>query len=302
MKGNRHANGIVYGCGLRYCRGQSLVEVCVACIALVPLAIGLVYIGQYIHVKHTMQQAAREAAWDAAVSPAVYKVSASLDADSEQARLRARYFAKPSAPISVEAQSPHAFADSLLTEYDGNTLLQPGKFTIATYKDEATPGLEGQISGVMSTVTKELKKLDIANTHGGQFPPDPNGYLTAEVNAETEKSRNFKPLDRLDLNFHAQTVLLADAWNADGSGENDEGQVDTNGMRIPDRSVRSAITYLAPGTALFGGKLGSTSHKILKIIGQIPILDDFYPSLDKFEPGRTSPDVVPFDKLQPYKE
>lgn len=301
MKINHRAKGIVYGSRRRYCRGQSLVEVCVACIVLVPLAIGLAYMGQYIHVRQTVQQAAREAAWDAAVSPAVYKVS-TLDSDSEQARLRARYFAKPLAPITVDAQTPQAFADSFMTEYDGKRLLDPKKFTVATYDNVATPGLEGQISGVMSTVTKELQKLDIANTHGGRFPPDPNGYLTAEVNAQTEKSRHFDPLDRLDLNFHAQTVLLADAWNADGSGENSEGQIDTKQIPIPDRSVRSAITYLAPGTALFGGELGSTSHKILKILGQIPILDDFYPSLDKFEPGRTSPDVVPFDKLQPYKE
>lgn len=288
-------------------RGQSLVEVCVACIALVPLAIGLVYVGQYIHIKQTVQQAAREAAWDATVAPSTYSLHAP-DLEAEQARLHARYFGDPDAAVTSGAAVPSGFSDTLLPDYSGRLLLKPEDLTVTVYKNEKTPGVEGAMDGVINKITGALSSAFSSiglGSHGSAFPPDPNGYITAKVSARTEKSQNFDPFDTLDLDFQSQTVLLADAWNADGGGEDDHtGKFDAHSAPIPDRTVRSEITYLTPGTALFGGKIGDIVSEVMSFIGSIPVLDKLFPGFEDhaFQPGRTAPDVVPYDKLKPYKE
>lgn len=288
-------------------QGQSLVEVCVACIALVPLAIGLVYMGQYIHVKQTVQQAAREAAWDAAVSPSIYRKD-SPDLAMEQTRLRARYFGDASKAIGPAANVPGAFTDAMLGDYSGRQLLDPGNLSIAIYSNEKAPGPEGAVEGVIGQITGALSSAFSSlglNKHGAAFPPDSEGYITASVSAKTNKANNFDPLDKLDLDFHSQTVLLADAWDADGGGENNStGEFDAGGAPIPDRTVRSQITYLTPGTAVFGGSVGSLLNKVVSFVGSIPVLDDLFPGFKDhgLQLGRTAPDVVPYDKLKPYKQ
>ena len=286
--------------GPRRQRGQSLVELCVACIVLVPLAIGVMYVGQYIHLNQTTQMAAREAAWDAAVSPNVYRLD-SLDTSGEQTRLQARSFADPSIAVQTDASAPNKFTDTLLTDYAGNQILTPGQLTLAVYSNESIPGAEGAVAKTLGDVTKALSAIGISP--GGQFPPDPNGYITAQVNAKAARATRFKPLDQMDLTFHSQTALLADAWDADGGGESDTSDSSNDNsstLPIPKRSVRSAITYLAPSTAIFGGDLGKGITTVFNTIGSIPILDQFFP-MKGFNPGRTAPDVVPVDKLATYK-
>lgn len=282
-------------------RGQSLVEVCVACLVLIPLAIGIVYVGQYIHIKQVTQMAAREAAWDAALAPSTYEVKAP-GLNAEQASLRARYFGDADSPIGTGQPAPRAFADAMLLDYSGQALLKPERMTLSEYSNEATPGLEGKFAGLAAKVTGALSKLNLSP--GSQFPPDAKGYITARVDAETTKAARFEPFDKLDLDFHSQTVLLADAWNADGGGEDDgTGQDAAGDLPIPGRSVRRTITYLAPGTAVFGGGLGKFVNTVTDFIGSIPVLKDLFPGFDnhKFQLGRTAPDVVPYDKLKPYK-
>jgi hypothetical protein len=280
-------------------RGQSLVEMAIACIVLVPLAIGIVYIGQYIHLRQTTQMAAREAAWDAAVSPTVYKVAAP-DVAGEQNRLRSRYFADPNAAIRSAAPVPGSFADTMLPDYAGHSLLTPDQLTISVYQNDKTPGVEGQIDSLLGKVTGELSNLGLSPA--GEFPPDPKGYITAQVDAKAARATRFDPLDGMDLDFHSRTVLLADAWDADGAGEDAEGESSTKNLLVPKRSVREAVTYLAPATAIFGGKLGGLVHTVGEVVDKIPILDDFFPSTDEFAPGKTAPDVVPADKLATYKK
>ncbi|HEX7370637.1 MAG TPA: TadE/TadG family type IV pilus assembly protein [Rhodanobacteraceae bacterium] len=281
-----------------YQRGQSLVEVCVACIALVPLAIGLIYIGQYIHIKHTVQQAAREAAWDAAVARSTYEKH-EPDSGQEQTRLRVRYYGAPATAIDVDPKAPKSFVDPLLLDYSGRQLLKPGKFTLAVYKNDKAPGLEGSIDSVFGSVTKWISK--IPGMSGGEFPPDPNGYLMARVDAKTAKAKYFKPLDKLNLDFHSQTVLLADAWNADGGGEadlKDLSKVSANGAPITGRTVRNA---LPPSAALLGGGFGHGIAKVFNFFGKIPIVNTFFPT-GGLNIGRAAPDVIPYDKLQPYQK
>lgn len=278
--------------------GQSLVEVCVACIALVPLVIGLVYVGQYIHIKHTVQQSAREAAWDAAVAPSTYKV-ATPDASAEQTSLRARYFGDPKSSIQADPPEPSGFSDSLLVDYSGQRLLQPGQLTLSQYDNSQTPGIEGSVDAVIGKITSAVSKIPMLD--GGEFPPDPEGYLTARVDAKTSKAKYFDPLDKLDLDFRSQTVLLADAWNADGAGEkdtDDKSDIYYGSSPIHKRVVREAMP---PSAALLNGSLSGGIAGALNFVGSIPILNDFFPTKG-LNIGRAAPDVVPYDKLKPYKK
>lgn len=282
----------------RYEQGQSLVEICVVCIALVPLAIGLVYVGQYIHIKQTVQQAAREAAWDAAISPLTYEIK-KTDSSAETTRLRANFFAAIGATIDVTPATPTTFSDTLLQDYTGQQLLKPGQLTLSTYTNEQSPGADGEISVIGGKITQWISKIPGLN--GGQFPPDENGYVTAKVAAKTAKAKGFSPFDKLDLDFHSQTALLADAWNADGSGEvdtSDESNLSSNGAPIPNRLV---VNSLPPSAALLNGGPSAGLAKIFNFIGKIPIVNTFFPT-DGLNFGRAAPDVVPYDKLQPYKE
>jgi hypothetical protein len=52
---------------------------------------------------------------------------------------------------------------------------------------------------------------------------------------------------------------------------------------------------------LIGSSLDSGISSIVNVLGHVPLVDDlFTPGFDKFELGRTSPDVVPSDKLVKY--
>lgn len=278
-------------------RGQSLVEVCIACIALVPLAIGLTYVGQYVHIKQVVQQAARNAAWDAAVAPSAYQTTPSLDAGTEGTSLRVRYFGAADTVVDATSSAPSAFADPLLTDYAGHALLDPDKVSLSQYTDDTSPGPEGTITTTLADATSVVSKLPFLS--GGQFPPDPKGYITARVDATTNLSANFKPFDALHLDFHAQTVLLADAWNAGGAGESDTPGGHTNtysSAPIPSRTVRKT---LPPSAALLGGSVGNVISTIFNTLGSVPILNQFFPT-GGLDVGRAAPDVVPADKLQPY--
>lgn len=288
-------------------RGQSLVEVCVACIALVPLAIGLVYVGQYIHIRQVVQQAAREAAWDAAVAPSTY-TKAGLDLATEQQRLRARYFGDAEQSLRSAEHAPKAFADGNLTDYSGLTLLDTKDFTLSSYKNEKTPGMEGSVDQTIGEITGALSdsfsQIGVNKT-GSSFPPDPKGYITATTDAKTAMAKHFKPFAAMGLDFKGKTVLLADAWNADGGGEDPKtGRFDAYGAPVSDRTVRSQITYLSLGSAVFGGSIGNLVNKIVDFVGSMPVLDAIFPGFENhgLQLGRTAPDVVPHDKLKPYKE
>lgn len=278
-------------------RGQSLAEVCIACIALVPLAIGLTYVGQYVHIKQVMQQSARNAAWDAAVAPSAYQTAPSLDAGTEGTSLRVRFFGAADTAVDATSSAPSAFADPLLTDHSGHALLDPDKLSLSRYGDDTGPGPEGTITAAMAGATSAISKLPLLD--GGTFPPDPKGYITARVDATTNLSANFKPFDTLHLDFHAQTVPLADAWNADGAGESDTAGGHTNtysSAPIPSRTVRKT---LPPSAALLGGSIGSVVSTIFNTLGSVPILNKFFPT-GGLDVGRAAPDVVPADKLQPY--
>lgn len=290
-----HSPKLCRSAGRHSQRGQSLVEMAIACIALVPMFIGVMLLGQYTHLRQQTQAAARSAAWNAAVSPNIVNNVGGLPSQGgEQDRLRALQFGKPAATLR-NIIAPNQLQDPMLTTFAGRDLVLARKVTLDTFTNSKSPGVLERTLEPVSSITQV--------TGLGAFPPDGSGLIAAEVHASPEHLTNrsgravkfLDPLDTLDLDFYGRTVLLADAWNANGPGEDNKGD-NTNVLR----SVRSTIRPLTP-VDLVGSSWNKSISGVVNVLGKIPLIKDLItPGFNHFELGRTAPDVVPSDKLVRY--
>ncbi|GFZ93705.1 hypothetical protein GCM10011408_11870 [Dyella caseinilytica] len=266
-------------------------------LVLAPLAVGIMLVGQYIHIQQTTQQAAREAAWAATVDPAL--LSQSLpNTSTEQDRLREHQFAQAQQVIKSNATVPSQYVDPMLTTFSGKTLLQTTDLTLSSYSQTSSPSIvDKAISGVGSIVGK----FGLSNS----LPPNKQGLVTAQVTANSQQvlDSTGNPVSFLGTTaterfpFSSKTVLLADSWDAGGGGETLGGN-STNTLR----SVRGTIAPLVPSTWL--GRFTGVINGAVNILEHIPMLNQLMGLTtpdSQFEMGRTAPDVVPSDKLVPYK-
>lgn len=276
-------------------RGQSLVEIAIACIVLVPMFLMIALLGQYIHVRQQAQASARVAAWDASVSTEmVARVGGLPSTAGEQSRMRAMQFGKVDAKLATRTTGGSTLDDPMLTTFAGRDLVLAKSVTLDTYKSDASP----------APMTEALNKLgSLAGSIGlDGIPPDKRGLITADVSAKTEHvlgrdGRTLSALDPLasmDLTFHGRTVLLADTWDARGSGENADGQ----GKNDIARTVRHTIKPLAPFSAI-PDSLSSGFETVMNVITAIPLVGTVF-GMHDFVIGKTAPDVVPADKLVRY--
>lgn len=270
-------------------------------IVLVPLAAGVTVLGQYLHIQQQTRAAARDAAWTAATAPRL-RSNALPGRDAVQARLRARHFAAADATLRSGAVAPSTFDDPMLTTFAGRPLLKPEALTLDVYRQDSAPGF---LAGALEILSR-------ANPLGDPRP-NAEGLITAEVHLKPEKIVDrdgnalsfLDPLDRMQLDFSAKTVLLADAWDAAGGGETRSGN-DIGGAS--KRTVRNMVEQMIPAAAL--GDKDSTLGKIiggfttvLKVLDKIPIIGELFTAgLGNYRPGRTAPDLVPADRLVKYKD
>lgn len=269
--------------------GQSLVEMAVALIVLVPLAAGITLLGQYAHIKAQTQAAARQAAWQATVQPGYAMPSQG----TVQTSLRVRQFATADAPLRSRERAPTALDDPMLTTFAGRPLLQPDDVRLSVYRNQPSPDLMDKLTGALGKLTGKIAPKS--------FPPDSNGLITAEVHARPQLIRTrdgqaadfLDPLDREQLDVSARTVLLADAWNASGGGEDRNGDPVT--IAYDARSVRQQIRALAPA-GLIGSQASRDVEKVTDWLSAIPLFN----GRGKMQIGKTAPDVVPADKLVRY--
>jgi TadE-like protein len=276
-------------------RGQSLVEIAIACIVLVPMFLMVALLGQYIHVRQQAQASARVAAWDASVSPEMVNRTGGLPSTAgEQARMRAMQFGKVDTRLTTRTAGGSTLDDPMLTTFAGRDLVLARNVTLDTYKSDASPA-------PMSKVLDKLGSLAGGIGLDG-IPPDKRGLITADVSARTEHVLGrdgrtlaaLDPLASMDLTFHGRTVLLADAWDARGPGENTDGK----GKNDIARTVRHTIKPLAPFTAI-PDSLSSGFESVMNVISAIPLVGTVFGMKD-FVIGKTAPDVVPADKLVRY--
>lgn len=278
-------------CARQRQRGQSLVEMAVALIVLVPLAAGITLLGQYAHIKAQTQAAARQAAWQATVQPAYAMPSRGGVENS----LRVRQFGKADARLRSQERAPATLDDPMLLTFAGRSLLRPADVSLRVYRNAPSPGLMEKLTGALGGLTGKIAPKS--------FPPDNNGLVTAEVHARPQlittgdgrRADFLDPLDRQQLDVSARSVLLADAWNASGGGENRDG--DPVKIAYDSRSVRQQIRVLAPA-GLVGSDASREIAKISNMVEDLPI--PLLHGRGELQLGKVAPDVVPADKLVRY--
>lgn len=254
-------------------RGQSLTEVAVLCAVLVPLFLLIPVLAKYIHARQATQQAARSIAWEATVARDY--------ALPNGARLRDlavdRHFGRADARIVSQPRTGSrdaAVDDVLMNTFSNQPLVRRGDIVLSRYQSEGPGGIMSRIGALTSKFSS--------------FPPNKAGLTTAtvQVNVQDLKMANggaasfLEPFDRLGLSMNATHVVLADPWNAAGSG--------LYGGHA--RSVSAQVKGLVPTTHLSG------VARAFDGLSAIPMLG----TLSELEPGFVAPDVVPVDKLQNY--
>ncbi len=282
---------------LQSCRrtqqGQSLVEMAIALIVLVPMAAGVMLLGQYIHIKQQTQSAARAAAWGATVSPEVAN-RGMPDQAQVLKNLRARQFSDTKAGLTSTTNNPDVLGDPMLTTFANQELLKPSAVELTVYRQDKGPSVFDKALGLLEKASDTL-------------PPNPEGLVTAEVHAKPELIKGadgqglafLSPLDTEQLDFSAKTVLLADAWNAAGGGEDRDGNpIDGASNRTVRKVVRPLVPTDWAGDSIIGGL-----NDVMHVLGDVPIINEVLTTnFDKLEVGKVAPDAVPADKLVKYAD
>lgn len=99
------------------------------------------------------------------------------------------------------------------------------------------------------------------------------GFVIGNVEASLQNVDGFEPLSAINMRIGATTAILGDTWGANGAGQ-----------------VGSRIRKLLP--ASYGGEVINTFAWFLT---------PFETAFADFDFGCVNPDVVPKDRLQPYK-
>jgi Flp pilus assembly protein TadG len=136
-------------------RAQSLVEMAIALLVLIPLAAGVMLLGQYIHIKQQTQAAARAAAWDATVSPEVAD-RGMPDQAQVLKKLRARQFSRTRTVITSAPQDAGALGDPMLTTFANQELPKPSGVELMIYSQGEGPGIFDRALGSLKKVSNTL--------------------------------------------------------------------------------------------------------------------------------------------------
>lgn len=269
-------------------RGQALTEMAIVAAVIVPLFLLVPMLGKYFHVQQTAQQAARSAAWQATVV-ADYQWS-QLDATQQRALLIDRHFGLAGDPIRTQASTATDGDDvrsAMTGTFSGQALLRRGDIVLSAYRNEDPGGFSGIVGNLLSA----LEHVPL-----GEFPPGSDGLVTSEIVVRPRNlmtgsggpARFLDPFHELDLEMRATHTVLADAWNAAGSGL--EGHVSEG----RERSVMKQVETLAPSTMASGVGDFLDDMEFLELL---PVLG----VLSRARPGYVQPDIVPKDKLEAYR-
>lgn len=282
---NRHHRSHV---GFRSQRGQALTEMAIVAAVIVPLFLLVPMLGKYFHVQQTAQQAARSAAWQATVV-ADYQWS-QLDAGQQRGLMIDRHFGLADDPIRTQASTAADGDDvrsAMTNTFSGRALLKRGDIVLSAYVNEDPGGFSGIVGNLLSA----LEHVPI-----GEFPPGSDGLVTSEIvvkprNLMTSNggpARFLDPFHDLNLEMRASHTLLADTWDAAGSGL--EGHVSEG----RERSVMKQVETLAPVTIFSGVGDFLDDMEFLELLPVFGVLS-------RARPGYVQPDIVPKDKLEPYR-
>lgn len=193
-------------------RGQAIAEFVVSMLIVVPLVLGVIYVGKYEDIKYTAIQASRHVAFERAFDtlPTPHE-SATVLADET----RARFFADPmqSNNGAVAYQDAPPASGSISSTLNANWLGTAGEALIGAYspdiKADVTKGVD--LTGIGKTAFDAARTLYFSNIN------DP-GIQNARVQVQLANVPHFAALNNLGLNIDVSTAILVDGFNADGNG------------------------------------------------------------------------------------
>ncbi len=205
-------------CVINRQRGQAASEFVVAMAVMLPLLLGVIYLGKYSDIKHQAIQASRYAAFERALDP-----HAGVDPHAEteqtiQDETVARFFRDAGQhTIGFEDKATGA------TRGDENPLWNQlnGDPMIAKY-DDVKVALSSQT--IANAQTTPLAAMNATATSFKGLVQDRNplnvntgvSAVEADVSVDVAKIANFAPLNKI-VSIGATTVIATDSWNAGGA-------------------------------------------------------------------------------------
>lgn len=313
-------------------RGQAMIEALIAAaLVMVPLFLAIPVIAKYQDIKTYTVQAARYAAWERTVwfggaAAETFGIGSGTfsnkwDANEktdEQIRVEiaARLLSDSgTTPFNDTDKSGGSWVGGgtkmLWRDRRGNTLLQSygdianntrGGYTAlgsydATLASDKAPG----------TVNDLITPLVNAGSVVSNFIVDTRGLYTADVKiAVREVAYNVDaglgpcpscPVEDYlatgtKLAFSSKNVILANGWNANGPGSQDEYSTAAGKKKI---SVYNQVRGLTPSSLLQpdDGGIIAGIMSVLKVVALI-----FFPELSTIDLGRIEVDRVPPDRLK----
>ncbi len=267
--------------------GQALTETAILAVVLVPLFLLIPTLAKFIHVKQTAQQAARTAAWEATVTRD-YALQAELTPTAQRSRVIDWHFNNADARLlTTPTANGERLGNPLLNSFTDVPLVERQDIQMDAYAIESPPGL---LMGLLGNAPDAFSDV---------LFPSTEDLVTATVNVSVRDLRHadgraidyLPELSGLDLRFTSGHSLLADAWNARGSGVRGSPSADIS----HDRSTYQHVRRLTAGN--YTGVLDDAIAAV-KPLGFIPILGA--PADLKFDMLEDTLDIVPDNKLEEY--
>jgi hypothetical protein len=258
----------------RFQQGQAMTEFVIAMAVVVPLALGVIYVGKYQDVKYSAIQASRYTAFERVFDPSSAHKNATVLAEET----RERFFTDP----TQNNQGAVAFQDSTQGKQTQNTLNANWYGTgaepvINQYSDIAVNVQNPGVTGIPNQALDGIAKLN--------FNINDPGIQKAEVTVPLAKVAHFEPLNRVNLKIDVSTAVLADGYNAGGA------------TSPAANNVRDRVFY---DWGIFLGKIPGLKP-LLDVIDSSIVSLGWEVLSDTPGPqwGCVSPDVVPSDATSP---
>ena len=218
-------------------RGQSLVELLVAMLALLPLFFGIAWVAKVLDLRLATVAAARTLAFECTVRAGA---CAAEHPDPTLAdEIRRRHFAGHAADVRSDGRDAGTREPFWVDRYGAPLLEQPGAVTIdvSRLRFDSPLAFAGGLGGGFADAVRTLSEF----AGPGRFGLGIDGGLIAtQVRARIASGRAadgwIRRLAAMPLESSARTAILTDAWNASGPYGEAPDSVESRvaaGSRVP---------------------------------------------------------------------
>jgi hypothetical protein len=186
-------------------RGQAMTELIAAMAVLLPLILGVIYIGKFSDVKHQAIQASRYAAMSRALDPNRQRSDTVIRNETV-----ARFFRDADKYKEIrrndQATAPTAGdTNPLWTQVNGEQILNRySDVNVSLGRSTAADGTLGLLNGPASLLYDNLES---------RFG------VAANVEVPLARITHFAPLNGFDVRIGATTVMAGDPWSAAGADD-----------------------------------------------------------------------------------